>query len=68
VDHKPSASGFAKACQILNEYHERFGMTAVYAANLQEKLDNIAANLERDRQNAVLKAENLNRTLKAAPR
>jgi hypothetical protein len=66
VDLQAECVRIREGMQILNEYHERFGMTAVYAANLQEKLDNIAANLERDRQNAVLKAETLNRTLKAA--
>jgi hypothetical protein len=53
--------------QILNEYHDRFGMTAVYAANLQEKLDGIAASTERDRQSGVGKADALHRTLKATP-
>ena len=66
VDLQAECVRIREGLQILSEYHERFGMTAVYAANLQEKLDSITANLERDRQNAVLKAETLSRTLQAA--
>lgn len=52
--------------QLLEEYHEKFGLTAEYAAGLQEKLERITADFERDRQMTNQKIEGLNGMLKSA--
>jgi hypothetical protein len=52
--------------QLLEEYHERFGLTAEYAASLQEKLERITSEFERDRQTTNQTIEGLNGMLKSA--